>query len=262
MKLRRVKINLGGVFDPNKGFTTDIAIVLKKNPTKPNEGATVDYVRQKEEEFYKNGIGNIILDDINKLKLEGKDIVHNTSGLYLSNVYKGNKEGIIMKVNSAGLITETLPLEADAIDSTVTIKWGDIDNKPTTIEGYGIKDMVSSEKLDTVTAKTTVTVKPGKGTNPIPYSHLNTIWKNSNYELYIGDVVMKHGVPDKNKWIIANGGKITRANYPEYFVAVVNPHPKGGPLVNEWTIPDCSIRDNYVLNSFGVQAKSYVCVRI
>lgn len=262
MKLRRVKLNLGNVFDPNKQFTTDIAIVLKKEPTKPNEGATVGYLKRKEEEFYKNGIGNIVLDDINKLKLEGKDIRHDKTGLYLSNSYKGNKEGIIMKVNSAGLVTETLPLEEDNIDSTVTIKWADIGNKPTNIDGFGIKDLASSEKLETITGKVTVSVKPGKGTNPIPYSHLNTIWKNSNYEMFIGDVVIKHGKPNVNNWIIANGATITRAKYPEYFAAVVDTHPKGGKSVNEWVIPDCSIRDDYILNSFGVQAKSYVCVRI
>lgn len=259
MKLKYFRVNLGNVIDPNKVYTADKPIVLDHHPVKPNEGATKGYVDAKEKEFYEDGINKLVISNVNVLPIEGPDIKHHPDMKLTVNArpdLKENLAGVLADVDDKGRIVKFHQLQASDIDANVKVDWDDISNKPDTLEGYKIKDLVSANKNQLVTGKTTIALPPVHQTSPIPYSHLQTIWDDSGYEMNVGDVIIKLGPVNKNMYTLADGREINYDLFPEY---------SHGAIFNEETgkvlLPDCRIRDNYLLNSFGVQGRSYVKVR-
>lgn len=256
MKIKIFKTNLGEVFDPNKNFTTDKNIVLKRHPKEPNEGATLGYLDSKLEEFYNTADIKGTIDDVSVLQIKGPDITHDSKGLWVKDVYKGDPVAVVVEVNKHGRITKNYPLDETTMDTSTKISWNDVTGKPTTVEGYGITDLASKNKYEKITGKMTVKYQDKKTKSPVPYSHLKTIWDRSNYELQLGDLVIKFGKIDPKKWVPADGRTIYRKDYPEAVDYLA------GKNANEVKVPDARERDLYLLNSFGVEANTYMCVKL
>lgn len=255
MKIKIFSSKLGEVFDPSKNYVADKNIVLNRHPVEKTEGATKGYLDSKLEEFYKTANIQGTIDDVSVLQMKGPDIVHSKDGLRLKEIHKGFTDAVLVDVDKYGRITKEHPISEENMDKDLTLDWNDITNKPTTVDGYGIKDLASQNKYETITGKITVKYQDPKTQSPVPYSYLKTIWDNSNYELRIGDMVMKFGKVNGNMWLLADGRTITRDKYPEAVTAIA------GASASEAKLPDATERDLYLLNSFGVEARTYIKVK-
>lgn len=255
MKVRKFSSKLGKVFDPNKDFTSDTALVLIKHPTSPTEGATVGYVEEKLKEFYKDADIKGTINDINVIKLEGPEITHTAKELILKNSYSGPKQVVMVDVDSKGRVTKSYPLTSENLDPSVKVDISQVTGRPNTIEGYGIKDLASRNKFEKFTAIMTTEKHPRASKGPVPFSRLEEIWQESGYEMGVGDIVVKLKTPDLSKWVKAQGGFVERVDAPELVTFLA------GEEAERAELPNCKVRDDYILNSFGVPGISYIKAR-
>lgn len=253
MKIKIFSSKLGEVFDPSKNYVADKNIVLNRHPVEKTEGATKGYLDSKLEEFYKTANIQGTIDDVSVLQMKGPDIVHSKDGLRLKEIHKGFTDAVLVDVDKYGRITKSYDLTEENLDKDTKVDWSDIDNKPTTVEGYGIKDLASKNKYENIKGKITVKLQPKETLSPVPYSHLKTIWDRSNYEMRIGDIIMKldNSANSTKNFLRANGAVIKKTDYPELVKFLAG-------NAEQATLPDMTERDKTILENFGVGVTSYI----
>lgn len=254
MKLEVHRTNLGTVFDPNKSFTSDKHIILHRHPEEPTEGATLGYLNKREDNFYKTADIKGQVHSTKILQILGPDLEHTDEHLILKDIHKVTDSGVVFDVDKYGRIVGVIPLKDEDLDDSVMLNWADIIDKPTTLEGYGITDLVPNDKNTEVTGKMSVEYQDKNTKSPVPYSHLTNKFYTSGYELKPGMMVIKLKAPDSGKWLQANGGVIYRKDYPEAVTFLA------GASASQATLPDSREHDRILLETYGVDAKTYVFV--
>lgn len=252
-----LRSNLNKTIDPNRDFILDREVIPWRDPVDDDELLMDKDLENIMDEFYKNGTFTGTITDVNKLDIQGVDLVHTNDGLNLRELHEKIGSGFYFGVDKFGRVTKPYPVSSDYFDSSVRVDWVKVTGKPTTVDGYNVTNLVTNDRDYTLTGKVDVIKQPRKTKSPVPYSFLKELWDSSGYDMLIGTLVFRPAnSPTKNTKLLRSDGRmIYSKDYPEAVEFY------GGKGATQAYLPDTREIETETFANFGFSIIGYCKVK-
>lgn len=234
----------------------EIRVILYVPPTAPKEAVNKGYIDKKLDSLEAGDITGV-LHHKNLPNFVGPDIVTpDNETLELKEIHKEPIPlGVMVQVDDHGRVIATHKVEDKDLSPGVTFSWGVVVEKPDTLEGYGITDLVRSDKADRIRGNTTVENYAGKDSKgPMPIEYLAVkIQEYKDLQIKTGDSIIKMDGTDTTGYYLQNGATITSDKDPALVLAIT-----GDPNAKTAKLKDTTKEDDERFYRAGVKAKTYV----